>query len=339
MYRVYVDAFSLPEAARLRQVLLSTGEFDVPDIDVGARDASARRHDLLNESDFVVIGAQSQDGEDPLEWIRNRRVRIVRASPCARADESWIYGLPELSSSHRRQIAGAGRVASPGCCAAGAILLLRPLVISGLLAQSAAVNVFCVAGSSAQEAWKGFGAGPENIRGKGEPDTLPQAAVNVAVFEETVAGGDVRGFGHVLDHPYAAEIRRHALLEAMPNFVAIRAGFERGTMLYIPLHSAHMNPAMPRRVPRMLVEQALMKYYEGSDVVSVVPGGDDPLPSAELPDMALRPDAHNGTNGIRLQVFGSDDGERLCLAAVYDNLGKGHVGAILQNLRIMAGVA
>lgn len=310
MYRVYVDAFSLPEAARMRQLLASTGEFELVGVDVGASDDVRLRRRLLNESDFVVVGGPSAGEDDPLEWIESRRVRIVRACS-TRADDSWTYGLPELSSTQRRQIAEAGRVVNPGCCAAGAILLLRPLVVSGLLAQTAPVNVFCVAGSTARGAW-----------------------------QSPPADTDVCGFGHVLDHPYATEIRRHALLESTPNFIAVRGGFERGAMLYVPLHAGHMNPALPRRVPRALVEQALMKYYEGSEVVTVAPGIDElPESLAELHALALRPDLRVDTNGISLHVYGSRDGERLCLAAVYDNMGKGHCGAVLQNLRIMAGLA
>lgn len=311
MYRVYVDAFSLPEAARMRQLLASSGEFEVADIDVVSPEAIRVRRQLLNEADFVVLGGPSADEDDPLEWIESRRVRVLRAGVSSRADDNWVYGLPELSSTQRRQIAEAGRVVNPGCCAAGAILLLRPLVICGLLAQDAAVNVFCMAGSTARGAWQ----------------------------SEAVAA-EVCGFGHVLDHPYALEIRRHALLESTPTFIAVRGGFERGAMLYVPFHARHMNPALPRRVPRALVEQALMKYYEGSDVVTVVPGTDVlPESLAELCAMALRPDTQVDTNGISLHVHGSRDGERLCLAAVYDNMGKGHCGAVLQNLRIMAGLA
>lgn len=322
MYRVYVDAFSLPEAARMRQMLLAGGEFDVPDIDVNVSGAQRQRRELLNEADFVVLGAPARGERDPLADIENRRVRVLRASGCAVADESWVYGLPELSSSHRRQIAEAVRVTNPGCCAAGAILLLRPLVVSGLLAQTAAVSIFCMAGRSARGAWPGS-----------EADCTGIAA-------DAAGDAGVRGFGHLLDHPYAAEIRRHALLECMPNFVAVRGCFDSGTMMYVPLHTAHMNPALPRRVPRLLVEQALMKYYEGSDVLCVVPGGEEAhAASPEAAVAALRPDAQNGTNGVRLHVFGSHDEERLCLAAVYDNLGKGHCGAVLQNLRIMAGMA
>lgn len=320
MYQVYVDAFSLPEAVSVRQMLLASREFQVADFDADAPDARQQRRELLNEADFVVVGPRSHNHEDPIDLVSSRRVRIVRAGGAA-AEGGWVYGLPELSGSQRRQIAESARVASPGCCAAGAVLLLRPLLVSGLLAQDSAVSVFCVAGGSATGAWHGH-----------------ESAVGARADSES-GRAHALGFGHVLDHPYAEEIRSQALLNTAPNFVAVRGGFPQGVLLYIPLHVAAMNPALPRAVPRSLVEQALMKSYEGSEVVRVSPVDDDVMPGTpEAAAMALQPEEHNGTNRLRLHVFGSRDGKRLCLAAVYDNLGKGHCGAILQNLRIMAGL-
>jgi N-acetyl-gamma-glutamyl-phosphate reductase len=43
----------------------------------------------------------------------------------------WCYGLPELPGA-RQRIAGAGRVAAPGCYATAAILALAPLLAAGL---------------------------------------------------------------------------------------------------------------------------------------------------------------------------------------------------------------
>ncbi len=44
--------------------------------------------------------------------------------------QDWIYGLPEL---HRKEIAGAGLVANPGCYPTAVLLALAPLVESGLI--------------------------------------------------------------------------------------------------------------------------------------------------------------------------------------------------------------
>ncbi len=50
------------------------------------------------------------------------------------------------------------------------------------------------------------------------------------------------------------------------------------------------------------------------------------------------PEAVNGTNLLRLHVFGSDLVGQARLVAVLDNLGKGASGAAVQNLNLMLGL-
>lgn len=72
-----------------------------------------------------------------LEETANRAVYNFEdeGSSAALATQSQaVYGLPEL---HRREIAGAGLVANPGCYATSIILALKPLLAAGL------VNVDC----------------------------------------------------------------------------------------------------------------------------------------------------------------------------------------------------
>jgi len=58
------------------------------------------------------------------------------------------------------------------------------------------------------------------------------------------------------------------------------------------------------------------------------------VPPAEL---LLRADAAPW-DGMRLYVFGSEDGAQARLVAVLDNLGKGASGAAIQNLNLMCGL-
>ena len=46
----------------------------------------------------------------------------------------------------------------------------------------------------------------------------------------------------------------------------------------------------------------------------------------------------NGTNRMRLHVFGDRNGHQARLVALLDNLGKGASGAAVQNLNIMLGL-
>ena len=46
---------------------------------------------------------------------------------------------------------------------------------------------------------------------------------------------------------------------------------------------------------------------------------------------------YDGSNEMRLHVFGNEDAGRVVVFAVYDNLGKGASGAAVQNLNLMIG--
>ena len=52
----------------------------------------------------------------------------------------------------------------------------------------------------------------------------------------------------------------------------------------------------------------------------------------------LDPEALNGTNLLRLFVFGNDAAQQVRLLALLDNLGKGASGAAVQNLNLMLGL-
>ena len=49
----------------------------------------------------------------------------------------------------------------------------------------------------------------------------------------------------------------------------------------------------------------------------------------------LDPQVLNGTNNLRLAVYGNDTHGQVLLTAVFDNLGKGASGAAVQNLDLM----
>ena len=52
----------------------------------------------------------------------------------------------------------------------------------------------------------------------------------------------------------------------------------------------------------------------------------------------IDPEGLNGTNTMRLHVFGDRDGAQVRLVALLDNLGKGASAAAVQNLNLMLGL-
>ena len=59
--------------------------------------------------------------------IANDTTRVIDASSAHRVAQGWTYGFPEMAQGQAGRIAGAAKVANPGCYPTGAIGLLRPL--------------------------------------------------------------------------------------------------------------------------------------------------------------------------------------------------------------------
>jgi N-acetyl-gamma-glutamyl-phosphate reductase len=78
------------------------------------------------------------------------------------------------------------------------------------------------------------------------------------------------------------------------------------------------------------VHDVLAQAYKGERFVSVAPLNE----SKAL--KALDPEGLNGTNQLKLFVFGHNEEARL--VALLDNLGKGASGAAVQNLNIALGL-
>lgn len=112
-----------------------------------------------------------------LEAARPETV-IVDLSADHRLDEAWAYGLPEIQ---RERIAGARRIANPGCYATAAALSVRP--VAELLAAPAVA--FGVSGYS--------GAG-----------TAPSPRNDVDALRDNLMPY------HLVGHGHEAEIARHA---------------------------------------------------------------------------------------------------------------------------------
>ena len=119
-----------------------------------------------------------------------------------------------------------------------------------------------------------------------------------------------------LTHKHVPEIVEHALLERRPIFSPAVGRFAQGMLVQVPIHLDG--------VTRQRMHEALAAHYAGQDVVEVAP-----LENVERVD----PTALNGTDRMRLHVFGNES--QANLVAVLDNLGKGASGACVQALDLM----
>ena len=273
--------------------------------DAWRKDAAARAS-AINDCDLAVLCLPDEAARQAVASIRNPRVRVIDASSAHRTEADWVYGFAEMSPQQSARIAQARRLSNPGCYPTGAIALLRPLVEAGCLRADAALSVHAVSGYS--------GRGREGIDAHEGPGT--------------VTAPSFQTYGLSLQHKHVPEIRLHSGLQGRPLFVPSYGSFRQGIVLTIPLHASMLHRPMTVGALRDLLAH---RYRDHRHVQVLDAGRTDAM-------TRLDPQALNGSNDLRLAVFGNDAQGQFLLSAVFDNLGKGASGAAVQNLELMLGL-
>ncbi|MDB5483633.1 MAG: N-acetyl-gamma-glutamyl-phosphate reductase [Caulobacteraceae bacterium] len=305
---VFIDGEAGTTGLQIHARLAARGDLNVASIDPALRkDVSARR-ERLNAADVVILCLPDDAAREAVALIENPAVRVIDASTAHRTAGGWAYGFPELRPGHREAIAAATRVSNPGCYPTGFLAIVAPLVREGLLPADWPVTVNAVSGYS--------GGGRSMI----------------AQFEDPAAEDYTttafRPYATGLKHKHIPEMQAHAGLAMRPLFTPSVGRYAQGMIVEVPLQLL----ALPGR-PRIAdVHAALARAYDGEPFVDVAS-----LEEARTTD-TLDPEALNGTNRLRLLVFGGDDIGQARLVAVLDNLGKGASGAAVQNLNLMLGL-
>ena len=271
------------------------------------RDVEARR-EALNSADAVILCLPDDAAKEAVAMIENPSVRVIDASTAYRVDPAWTYGFAEMAHAPGRmtqgeKIAGATRVSNPGCYPTGFIGLVRPLVSAGIIPAGWPVTVNAVSGYS--------GGGKAMI----------------AEFEAGGAGA-FRAYGLSLKHKHVPEMTLHTGLERPVLFAPAVGAYRQGMLVEVPLQLA----ALPSSPSVEVVHGALAEAYADCRFVEVVE-----LEATEAMT-GIDPEGLNGTNTMRLHVFGDRGGDQVRLVALLDNLGKGASGAAVQNLNLMLGL-
>lgn len=206
----------------------------------------------------------------------------------------WVYGLTEW---HREEVAGADRVANPGCYPAAAILALAPLLAADAV-RPEGIHVDATSGVS--------GAG----RAGGEGFDFSSANENLRPYSVT-------GHRHVPE--MEQELSAAAGAPVTLSFVPHLAPMTRGIV------ATCVAPLSKPATTAGLVE-VLAARYRGERFVRVL--GPDALP--ETRRLA-------GTNVAEVTVrVDARTGRAIALGAL-DNLGKGAAGQAVQNANLMLG--
>ena len=272
------------------------------------RKNSARRREMLNDADLAILCLPDDAAREAVAMIDSNKARVIDASTAHRVAENWVYGMAELDSGQPERIAGATRVSNPGCYPVASVAMLRPLVDSGLLARDAAVTINAISG------YTGGGRGL------------------IEKYEDSACAGYTQTpfnvYGLCLAHKHAPEIHIHSGLTHRPLFVPSVGRFQQGMIVQIPLQLW----SLPGQPGFEELHHVLAGYYADCRFVSVAPLAD----SAAM--TGLEPEGMNGTNELRLHVFGNAEYGQAVLMGLLDNLGKGASGMAVQNMNLMLGL-
>jgi N-acetyl-gamma-glutamyl-phosphate reductase len=210
---------------------------------------------------------------------------------------SWPYGLPELPGT-RAAVAGARRVANPGCYATAVELGLAPLLAAGVIE---AEDIVVVAGSG--------------TTGAGRSPTVNLLGSEVMGDLTTYKVGGV--------HQHLAEMRQ--TLSAVAD-TPVSMSF---TPMLVPMPRGIL-ATCTARISADISEPDLRAAFEGyakEPFVSLLPTGLQPHTAATA-----------GSNSAHLQVSLDADAGRAIVTVAIDNLGKGAAGQAIQNANLMLGL-
>ena len=210
---------------------------------------------------------------------------------------TWPYGLPELPGQ-REKLAGARRIAVPGCYPTSVTLAMAPALAAGLVEPD--VVVVAASGTS--------GAG--------------KSAKPHLLGSEVMGSVSAYGVGGVHRHTpeMVQNLSQAAGAPVGVSFTPTLVPMSRGIL-------ATCSAPLEAGVDAAAARAAYAKAYADEPFVHLLPEGQWPTTAAVL-----------GANTVQLQLAVDPDAGRLVVVAAVDNLTKGTAGGALQCANLALGL-
>jgi N-acetyl-gamma-glutamyl-phosphate reductase len=307
--KLYIDGQAGTTALRVRDWLAGRDDLELVVLPEELRKEPTARQRALREANIVLFCLPDDAANEAAAWLTDSSVRILDASTAHRVTDGWVYGLPELMVGQRERIAHAKRVANPGCYSSAVILLVRPLVNTGLIAPDRALSI---------HALSGYSGGGRSLIERWED---PKRGLLQLPYEAPYSISKL--------HKHIPEIMRYGGLDTEPQFLPAVGPFRCGMRVQVTIPAT----SLPRSGTGKAMWETLASRYENEPFVQVEPLTD---PST-ADEFTFDPQAHNDTNHISLRVLPHASGHVVLMARL-DNLGKGAAGVAIQCLNLMLGV-
>lgn len=301
MIKVFIDGKEGTTGLQIFERLGKRTDVDVIALPDELRKDVAARKECINKADVVFLCLPDAAAKESVSICERVGVKILDASTAHRTNPTWAYGFPELSASHREKIAHSDRIAVPGCHASGFISLVYPLIAGGLVEADYPFVCHSVTGYS--------GGGKKMIA---EYESSARAAEFDSPRQYALAQG----------HKHLPEMQAVCGLSHAPVFNPIVSDYYSGMCVTVPLHVRLMRKKMNAED----IKSYFAEYYASQNFIKVVQEKETYLAANTLV----------GTNEMKIYIDGND--ERVVLASVFDNLGKGASGAAVQCMNIALGL-
>src|SRR4051812_45645556 len=242
----------------------------------------------LPEDTLVIDCGADHRLNDPAAWVRWYG---------GEHPGTWPYGLPELPGQ-REQLAGARRIAVPGCYPTVSTLALAPAVSAGIVAADDLVVVAASGTSGAGKATKPHLLGSEVM-------------------------GSASAYGVGGSHRHTPEIIQN--LSGLTD-AGVRVSF---TPVLVPMPRGILATASGSAAEGVTADEVRATYqkaYADEPFVHLLPEGQWPTTKAVI-----------GSNAVHLQVTLDQASGRVVAVGAVDNLAKGTGGAAVQCMNLALG--
>lgn len=295
--KIFIDGSAGTTGLRIYERLEAMEDIELIRLPEDLRKDGDARRDAINKSDVTFLCLPDDAAREALA-MANDDVIIIDTSTAHRTEETFAYGFPELSDSHREKIKNSKRIAVPGCHAGGFIALVYPLVKEGFISPDLGLTCHSITGYS--------GGGKKMI-------------AEYEAGENGLLEGP-RQYALGQTHKHLKEMKAIAGINNAPIFCPIVADFYSGMEVTVPLFSKDLLKGGIEEV-----KDVYKKYYN-TEIVKYEEDDEEGFLSSVK---------YSGKDFMRIAVYGNE--ERIILTARYDNLGKGASGAAIECMNIALG--